>query len=176
VLEAAEELGYRPDQRARLLGRNRSRTIGVVFGLHHEFNAEMVEHLYQAMYDTGFELALGAVVPTRGERAAIQSLIDYRCEALILVGPFLPGRAIEELTDLLPVVVVARAMRSRLVDVVRTDDVDGARLAVEHLVGADPTWATLQAGHLTDRLTLWYIAPGSRLTGRPVRRLPRHRP
>src|SRR6185312_15972228 len=121
VLAAAEELSYRPDQRARLLGRNRSRTIGVVFGLHHEFHAELVERLYQMTQDSGYELALGATAPTRGERQAVQ--------ALILIGPFLSRRAIEELARELPVVVMARALRSRAVDVIRTDDVNGARLA-----------------------------------------------
>ena len=135
VLAAAEELSYRPDQRARLLGRNRSRTIGVVFGLHHEFHAELVERLYHVTQGSGYELALGAVAPSRGERQAVQSLIDYRCEAVILIGPFLPRRAIEELARALPVVVMARALRSRAVDVIRTDDVNGARLAVDHLVG-----------------------------------------
>jgi DNA-binding LacI/PurR family transcriptional regulator len=135
VLATAEELSYRPDPRARLLGRNRSRTIGVVFGLHHEFHAELVERLYQVTQDSGYELALGATAPTRGERQAVQSLIDYRCETLILIGPFLSRRAIEELARELPVVVMARALRSRAVDVIRTDDVNGARLAVEHLVG-----------------------------------------
>ena len=48
VMEAAEQLSYRPDQRARLLGSHRSRTVGVVFGLHHEFHAEVVEALYGA--------------------------------------------------------------------------------------------------------------------------------
>jgi DNA-binding LacI/PurR family transcriptional regulator len=135
VLAAAEELSYRPDQRARLLGRNRSRTIGVVFGLYHEFHAELVERFYQVTQDSGYELALGATAPTRGERQAVQSLIDYRCEALILIGPFLSRRAIEELARELPVVVMARALRSRAVDVIRTDDVNGAQLAVEHLIG-----------------------------------------
>jgi DNA-binding LacI/PurR family transcriptional regulator len=135
VMRAAKELAYRPDQRARLLGRNRSRTVGVVFGLHHEFHAELVEHLYHAVDGTGYDLALGAAAPTRDERRAVQSLLDYRCEALILLGPTLSRTTIEELAERLPVVVVARALRSRALDVVRTDDVAGARLAVEHLAG-----------------------------------------
>jgi DNA-binding LacI/PurR family transcriptional regulator len=109
--------------------------VGVAFGLHDEFHAEVVEQLYRAVDGTGYELVLGAVAPARDERRAVQSLLDYRCEALILVGPALPRAAIEELAGPMPVVVVARALRSRTVHVVRTDDVAGARLAVEHLAG-----------------------------------------
>jgi DNA-binding LacI/PurR family transcriptional regulator len=134
VMRAAEELGYRPDRRARLLGSSRSRTVGVVYGLHREFQAEVVEHLYQAVAGTGYDLALGVAAPTRPERQAVRSLLEFRCEALVLLGPAtLTRAAIEELAADLPVVVVARALRSRAVDVVRTDDVRGARLAVEHL-------------------------------------------
>lgn len=133
VLRAAEELSYRPDQRARLLGSSRSRLVGVVFGLHREFHAELVEGLYQAVEDSGWDVALGPVAPSRDERRAIQSLLGYRCEALVLLGPTLSRAGIEELAARLPVVVVARAVRSRAVDVVRTDDVTGARLAVDHL-------------------------------------------
>jgi DNA-binding LacI/PurR family transcriptional regulator len=135
VMRAAEELAYRPDQRARLLGRSRTRMVGVAFGLHDEFHAEVVEQLYLAVDGTGYELVLGAVAPTRDEHRAVQSLLDYRCEALILVGPALPRAAIGELAGRVPVVVVARALRSRTVDVVRTDDVAGTRLAVEYLAG-----------------------------------------
>ncbi len=134
VMLAAEELSYRPDQRARLLGSNRSRTVGVTFGLHHEFHAEVVEQLYVAAAGSGYELALGAVAPTRGENHAVQSLLDYRCEALVLVGTSLPRASLEALAERVPVVTVARAVRSRVVDVARSDDAGGVRLAVEHLV------------------------------------------
>lgn len=139
VMAVAEELGYRPDQRARLLGSNRSRTVGVVFGLHHEFHAELVEHLYAAAGETGYDLALGAVAPSRPERRAVESLLDYRCEAVVLVGPTLPRAEIEALAGRVPVVVVARLLRGSVADVVRTDDVVGARLAVEHLAGLGHT-------------------------------------
>jgi DNA-binding LacI/PurR family transcriptional regulator len=142
VMQAAEDLAYRPDQRARLLGSNRSRTIGVVFGLHHEFHAEVVEALYRSVEPTGYHLALGAAAPTRDERRAVQSLLDYRCEALILLGPTLPRKAIEELAEHLPVIVVARALPRTSVDVVRTDDFTGARIAVEHLAGLGHTSIT----------------------------------
>jgi DNA-binding LacI/PurR family transcriptional regulator len=135
VLEAAEELAYRPDQRARLLGSNRSRMIGVVFGLHREFHGEIVDGLYRAVDGTGYDIGLGAASRSRSEQQAVQSLLDYRSEGLILVGSTLSRASLDELAEQVPVIVVARAIRSRLVDVVRTDDVTGARLAVEHLAG-----------------------------------------
>jgi DNA-binding LacI/PurR family transcriptional regulator len=141
-MEAAKELAYRPDQRARLLGSNRSRTIGVVFGLHQTFHAELVESLYSAVGTTAYDLALGASAPSRDERRAVHSLLDYRCEALVLLGPTLSRAAIEELAERLPVVVVARALRRTSVDVVRTDDSSGVRMAVEHLAGLGHTSIT----------------------------------
>jgi DNA-binding LacI/PurR family transcriptional regulator len=134
VLRAAEELSYRPDQRARLLGSSRSRTIGVCFGLHHEFHAELVEALYRAAASTAYEVALGAVSASHREEQAVQSLLDFRCEALILIGTRLPLSYLEQLAEHAPVVVVARALRTRsAVDVVRTDDAAGAELAVRYL-------------------------------------------
>ena len=136
VMRAAEELSYRPDQRARLLGRgrSRSRTIGISFGLHDENHGELVEAFYQASDESGYDLILSPNAPTRGEEEAAQSLLDYRCEALVLIGPSLTRADLEALAARVPVVVVARAARSAQVDVVRTDDAAGARLAVEHLV------------------------------------------
>jgi DNA-binding LacI/PurR family transcriptional regulator len=134
VRRAAEELGYRPDLRARLLRRSRSRLIGVVFGVQHPFHGDLVSGLYTASDPAGYELALSAVTPGRDERRAVASLLQDRCEALILLGPQLPTSDLAELAARMPVVVVARAVRSRAVDVVRTDDAAGLHLAVDHLV------------------------------------------
>jgi DNA-binding LacI/PurR family transcriptional regulator len=134
VLAAAAELDYRPDHHAQLLGRKRSRTIGVVFGLPYEFHGELVDHLYAASETTDYDIALAAVTPAHSEARAIQSMLDYRVEAVVLIGSSLTRAGIADLNDRTPVVLVARALRSSPVDVVRTDDVAGARLAVEHLV------------------------------------------
>jgi DNA-binding LacI/PurR family transcriptional regulator len=135
VLQAADELGYRPDTRARLLRSSRSRLLGVVFGVQHAFHGDLVTGLYTAADRAGYELALSAVTPDRDERRAVASLLQDRCEALVLLGPQAPTSFLAELTARLPVVVVARAARHRALDVVRTADHEGLRQAVDHLVG-----------------------------------------
>ena len=134
VRAAAADLGYRPDSRARLLSRSRSRLLGVVFGVQHPFHGDLVEGIYLAAEKAGYEVALSAVTPTRTETRATETLLDDRCEALILLGPQLPTRQLSHLAHRLPVVVVARNVKDPNLDVVRTADDDGLRLTVDHLV------------------------------------------
>ena len=134
VVQAAKDLSYRPDQRARLLGRNRSTTFGVTFGLRDETHGELVEALYRSSALADYELMLSPVAPTRHESDATQSLLDYRCEGLILIGSSLGKGDLETLADRVPIVLITRTVRSNKIDVVRTDDIGGARLAVDHLV------------------------------------------
>ncbi len=133
VRQAAAELGYRPDSRAQSLGRSRSRTIGVVFDITQEFHAEMVQQLYDLVDGSDYELSLGAATGSRPETRAAQSLLDFRCEALVLVGSRLPRRDLEDLAQQLPTVLIARALPPVVADVVRTNDVTCGRLAVAHL-------------------------------------------
>ncbi len=134
VRRAAEEIGYRPDSRARLLRSARSRLLGVVFGVQHAFHGDLVSGLYAAAERVGYELALSAVTPGRDERRAVAGLLQDRCEALVLLGPHSPTAALADLAARLPLVVVARPVRSAAVDVVRTADAEGMHLAVDHLV------------------------------------------
>ena len=120
--------------RPALLRSGRSRLLGVVFGIQHAFHADLVTDLYTAARETGYELALSAVTPNRGEKEAIAGLLQDRCEALTLLGPQSPTARLAQLATRLPVVVLARGVRSAAVDVVRTADADGLRQAVDHLV------------------------------------------
>jgi DNA-binding LacI/PurR family transcriptional regulator len=135
VLAVADELGYHPDLRAQLLRRSRSRLLGVVFGVQQAFHGDLLDGLYAAADRLAHELALSAVTPGRDERRAVGSLLQDRCEALVLLGPQAPTAYLAGLAARLPVVVVARAVRHRAVDVVRTDDAAGLRQAVDHLAG-----------------------------------------
>jgi DNA-binding LacI/PurR family transcriptional regulator len=134
VLQAAAELDYRPDNRARLLGRSRTHLLGVTFGVQHAFHGDLVEALYAVAEPAGYQIALSAVAPSRDELHAVQALLADRCEALILLGPQVPRPQLAELATLLPTVVVARSVRAATVDVVRTADDEGMHQAVDHLV------------------------------------------
>lgn len=63
VLAAARELDYRPDSRASRLGRTRTRALGVVFGVGHPFHGDVIESLYAAADQTGYEIVLSGVSP-----------------------------------------------------------------------------------------------------------------
>lgn len=136
ILDAAQEIGYRPDSRARLLRSNRTHLLGVQFDIREAFHADLVEHLYAAAGSVGYELALSAIASRRSERQAVESLLGDRCEALILLGPQAPAARLAEIAAFLPLASVARRLQPSIpgVQVVRTADDEGARQAVDHLV------------------------------------------
>jgi DNA-binding LacI/PurR family transcriptional regulator len=135
VKEVADRLGYVPDQRARKLRQQTSRLIGVTFGLQQPFHGDLVEHLYTAAEARGYDLAISAVAPSRAEDAAVQALLRERCEVVILLGSALPDDVLGTLATRVPLLLVARRSDVPGVASVRSDDVAGAGLAVDHLVG-----------------------------------------
>jgi DNA-binding LacI/PurR family transcriptional regulator len=135
VLEAAAELGYRPDRTASLLARRRTHLVGVQMVAGSAFHAELVEDLYEAAERQGYDVVLSAVTRTRDERRATETLVDFRCEALVLLGPVAPASQLAALGRQLPVVVIGRRVAGDAVDVVRSADAEGVGQAVEHLVG-----------------------------------------
>jgi DNA-binding LacI/PurR family transcriptional regulator len=133
VLAIADDLGYRPDSRARLLAGRRSRLLGVTVALNNPFHADVAEGVYAAAEPLGYEVVLSAVTQQRTPRHAVDTLLSYRCEAAILVGALVRASALTALAERLPVVVVGQPSPRAAVDVVRADDAAGIRLAVGHL-------------------------------------------
>jgi len=139
VLEAARVLGYRADRTASLLARRRSGLFGLLVDVHSAFHAELVEHVHTAAERAGYDVVLSTTTRTRPEARAVETLLDFRCEALVLLGPEASAAALEELDRTVPVVVVGRRVRPVLVDVVRSADDRGVALAVDHLVALGHT-------------------------------------
>jgi DNA-binding LacI/PurR family transcriptional regulator len=133
VLEAAGALGYRPDRTASLLARRRSHLLGVLLEVRNSFHAQLVEDLQAASEHVGYELVLSTMTRTRTEQRAVETLLDFRCEALILLGPDAPPARLAALGRQLPVIAVGRRVTATGVDVVRTADEQGVAEAVGYL-------------------------------------------
>jgi DNA-binding LacI/PurR family transcriptional regulator len=135
VLQAAGELGYRPNRTASLLARRRSHLLGVLLDVRNSFHAELVEDLQAACEHLGYDLVLSTVTRTRDEQSAVETLLDFRCEALILLGPDAPPARLAALGRQLPVIAVGRRVTADGVDVVRTADDQGVGRVVDYLGG-----------------------------------------
>jgi DNA-binding LacI/PurR family transcriptional regulator len=135
VLQAADELGYRPNRSASLLARRRSHLLGVSHEVRNSFHAELVEELQAAAEQVGYELVLSTVTRTQNEQRAVETLLDSHCEALILLGSDAPPARLTALGKKLPVIAVGRRVKADGVDVVRSADDKGTSQVVDYLAG-----------------------------------------
>lgn len=135
VLEAAHALGYRADRTASLLARRRTQLLGVTMDVSSPFHAELLEDVHAAADRRGYDVVVSPVTRTHGEARAIETLLDFRCEALLLLGASLPEAELATIARQHAVVAVGRRLAVSGVDVVRAADDVGVGLAVEHLVG-----------------------------------------
>jgi len=138
IERAAQELGYRPNAAARSLAMRESRTLGVlVLDLHNPVFAEILDGVQTEVRQHGFSIMLvsGGDDPER-ERAEIDTLLQFQIEGLILISHRLTPEALREIAGEIPTVTVTRDDIAVIgMDMVCNDDVAGARIAVDHLVG-----------------------------------------
>jgi DNA-binding LacI/PurR family transcriptional regulator len=141
VFAVADELGYHPDARARLLARASTRLLGVEYRVDSLHHADLIAPIYLVAREAGYELILSGRTRHHDERHAVGTLLGYRCDALLLLGPELSEPEINRFAATLPVVVVGRRMAHAVptVDCVRTDEDAGLRLAVDHLAALGHT-------------------------------------
>src|SRR5438105_11495426 len=71
VLEAAAQLGYRPDRNASLLAKRRRHLLGVMMDVRNMFHAELVQHLLRSAEAVRYDLVLSPLTPTRDEQRAV---------------------------------------------------------------------------------------------------------
>jgi DNA-binding LacI/PurR family transcriptional regulator len=132
VLQAAAELGYRPNLVARSLVERRTRTLGVlVSDLHNPFFAEVIDGLQAEGHERGLRIVLGTGRRDPAEEEeAIEAFLQQDVDGLILLSP--RTKEIHAAAAAVPTVVVGAPAPD--VDVVINDDALGAELAVAHLV------------------------------------------
>jgi DNA-binding LacI/PurR family transcriptional regulator len=137
VLEAIDELGYRPNQAARALVTSRSGIIGVLvasraaaYGIQ-----TVLYEIEDAARDAGYRAAIVTCLSDdRSVQEAVDQLVDQAAEAIVVVAP--QARVFDLLAAnpvRIPVVLLDSERRDEIHSV-SVDQYEGARLATRHLI------------------------------------------
>ncbi len=133
---AAVDLGYRPNLHARNLAQQRTQTIGVLVNdLHNPFFSEVIDGIEAEADRRNMQVLIlnGGHHGAREERG-IETYLQFQVEGMVLVGTRLDDQQLLAAAENVPLVTVAAGWEHPGVDIVTTDEVAGAALAVEHLV------------------------------------------
>jgi LacI family transcriptional regulator len=138
VLDAAAELGYRPNAVAKALVSGSTRTVGLIVGdIENPFFAAAARGLADVVEEEGYTLLLAnSDEDLERERQAVDvfrtQLVDGLVVAPVSGNDGTHLRVLE--SDRRPLVLMDRAIRGLQVDTVMVDNAGGARAAVEHLL------------------------------------------
>lgn len=134
VLEAAAAIGFHVNASARQLRQSRSRLIGVLFVVGHDFEAAYVERLLERAAQEGFGVVLGPISAHRDTDLVVTELLSHRVEALACFNPDPASPVLQHAIQRMPVVWLGERSADPRTDAVRSDDDEGLRLAVQHLI------------------------------------------
>ncbi|GGM26185.1 LacI family DNA-binding transcriptional regulator [Micromonospora yangpuensis] len=148
VQAAIAELHYRPNRAARALVTGRSQVMGVVAQNTTLYGpASLLSAFELVAAEAGFAVSVGSV--RNLDRTSIAQVVErhlaHRVAGIVVIAPVeSAGEALEVLPTGIPLVTVDGDPR-RPVPLVTVDQVEGARLATQHL---------LDAGHQT----VWHVS------------------
>lgn len=136
ILQAIDELNYRPNVMARSLVERRTRILGVmVSDLRNPFFGAVVSGIQARASELGYRVLFNTGDRRADlEERAIESLLELRVDGLILASPRVDEEFIAHAGRSVPVVVLNRHTSDDSSDSVTNDNITGARLAVEHCV------------------------------------------
>lgn len=135
VHDAAARLGYRRNLAASNLAARRTLTIGLLLDdLHNPWFAEVADGVHAVAERSGYQVILADGRRSSAvESRAIDTFLASRVDGIIAAGCRLPLPRLTAVAHEVPVVSAGRALTGSAVGSVSTDDVEGARLAVQHL-------------------------------------------
>src|SRR5437870_2718843 len=138
VLKAMVELGYRPNPVARALVTGRSRTLGVVsFDTTLYGPASTLFGIERAAHDAGYFITIASLeaLDRPSVLDAIERLRVQGVEGILVIAPQEGGaRALMQAPAGVPLVALEAGPRD-VVPLASVDQVAGARLVTEHLLG-----------------------------------------
>ncbi|WP_288474329.1 LacI family DNA-binding transcriptional regulator [uncultured Pantoea sp.] len=140
VLQAIAETGYRPNLLARNLATRTSQTIGLVITntlYSGSYFTELMAHSARILEQQGRQLILADGKHTaEQEQAAIQFLLDLRCDGIIIYPRFLSIDALDAIISRhkQPILVINRRLRINQSYCIFSDQHASSAAAVNHLL------------------------------------------
>ena len=135
VREVADRLHYRPSNVARSLSLGRTETVAVVVpDLANPMFQQVLRGVAAAAADAGYRVLVADTAEHAGDEERVVVDARMRCDALVLVSPRMPERALRALLpEVRPVVVVNRDPDGTT-PTLEIDYADGIGQIVEHLL------------------------------------------
>lgn len=135
VEEAIERLNYRPSRAAATLAGNRSRTIGVVLDDYRNlWFVGLLAGLHDELAPLGFRVAVAdPSFNAHIDRTPVDGFMSLRVDGIVIAAE--PSEGMSASIDVPAVVAGNRDIVVPGADIVANDDLAGARLATEHLIG-----------------------------------------
>lgn len=108
VKQIIEDLNYRPNANARALATNRNNAVGVVLAdLYEPFFATLAHGVDLVARENGSQILIsGGSVGMETERKAIETLLEHRCDAMVVHSKSLPDEFLISLTRTIPGLVL----------------------------------------------------------------------
>ncbi|MDQ4046015.1 MAG: LacI family transcriptional regulator [Actinomycetota bacterium] len=146
VQAAIDELGYRPSRAASALAANRTRSIGLLIDdFHNPWFVEALRGLRSVLDPAGWNVTVADLqLEALSGRNPLDGFLAMHVDGLIIAAEPHAAPPLRKLN--VPFVVAGvRELDAGTADVVASDEVQGARLAVEHLIQLGHT----RIAHLT---------------------------
>jgi DNA-binding LacI/PurR family transcriptional regulator len=136
VLEAAEQLGYRPSFIPSIMLNHRSRLVAmVVGGLYNPFYSGVLEYFSECLQAGGWRPLLVHAPSGHSLDEIVPMLAGYRVDAVVSALAVLSPRAAEQLSELrVPVITFNARYSGEWVHSVSCDNYGGARVMAQHMV------------------------------------------
>ncbi|MGB8956163.1 MAG: LacI family DNA-binding transcriptional regulator [Tumebacillaceae bacterium] len=142
VLKVIEKLGYKPNTVARSLVMNRTKTLGLVVSElsrsrnAHHFMFDVLCGINDRTQELGYDLVLYSTSPMAQKKTPYMDFVrQRRVDGVVMMGIRLDDPYTHEVVESsVPSVLVDVPLVSQTCSYVTTDNIAGARLAIDHLV------------------------------------------
>lgn len=139
VLDMADKLNYRPNALAVSLRKNEFNVIGVILpSIDHYFFGTVLKGIMNKAHQANYLVMIGESMNDLEKEKEILNQFMGHCVTGILISPSVQDNSVDTLHQIrnkrIPFVVVDRPSKNEIDSVVKYDDLNGAYIAVEHLI------------------------------------------